>query len=192
MRSRPWGLRAAALLFAGVLALHQLRYALAPGGEPRHGHGYLDVVIPCVPAALVLAGVQLARALGVARRRGTGEALPPAVPRLWTYAGSLLLVTHLVQEAAERLVNGIPVTPASLVGAGAWIALPLAVALGLLIALLLRGTAIAVARVAGRPVRTAHRRAAAELPRPPRRIPCAAPDAVARHLAARGPPAVSW
>ncbi len=73
---------------------------------------------------------------------------------------------------------------------GGWVALPLALAVGLAIALLMRGAATATALVAAR----APWRAPAPAPPlhvllPPwaRRISLA----TARHLAARGPPAVS-
>ena len=53
-------LRTTALLLGGAMALHQLRYRLAPGPDDvlvEHGHGYLGAVGPLVAllCALVFA-----------------------------------------------------------------------------------------------------------------------------------------
>ncbi len=193
MRTRAWRLRAGALLLAAAFALHQLRFLLAYHGGASHelgrqGHDYLALLLPLVPAALVLGALSLASALSAAGRGTAAECSPPRTRTLWAGASATLLVLYTAQESVEGVAaSGHPAGLSGLVGHGGWIAVPLALALGLLVALLLRGAAAAVARVSARARGRAPRRPARSLPRPPRawrpRL-----GLLARHLAGRGPP----
>ena len=181
----------AALMGAGTYAVHQLRYALSYDGGAAHsdslsGHAYLGVLGPVLAGALLLA---LAAALGRVAR-GTVDSAP-RLRRLWAGASGSLLAVYCTQETVERLLGGghaggVP----GMFAHGGWVAVPLALAVGLAIALLMRGAAAATALVAARaPWRP-------PAPAPPLHVllPPWAPRtsvATARHLAARGPPAVS-
>jgi hypothetical protein len=174
--------RFCALLAAGATVLHELRYA----GHQRaaEGHGYL-------PIAEALAGLVLAVAVGafaaalLRARRGVGGAEPaPSVACTWVAATLALLAVHGAQEAAEALVAG-----GHPLGEGLWTALPLAAAIGVIVALLQRWAVVAIAAAARRGAAHRPRRNTAGRARPPAaQLPRLAP--LARHLAGRGPPLV--
>ncbi len=163
-------LRISALLSGCSLALHELRWALAPAAqEPSHGY---------IPFAGALAGLLVALAAAqliarVARRRGEPATL--AFRSAWPLAVVALLAVFSVQELAE----GALITP------GALLAAPLAVGLGALVALALAG-ACALVSAAARPAGRARPRPPA-LPRPRRRDSWSQ-RVLALHLAGRGPP----
>jgi hypothetical protein len=181
----------AALMGAGTYAVHQLRYALSYDGGAGHadslsGHAYLGALGPVLAGLLLLA---LAAALGRVAR-GTADSAP-RLRRLWAGASGSLLAVYCAQETVERLLGGghaggVP----GMFAHGGWVAVPLALAVGLAIALLMRGAAAATALVAARaPWRPPAPAAPLHFLLPPW-----APRtslAPARHLAARGPPAVS-
>jgi hypothetical protein len=191
MRTHPWRGRAAALLFGGTLMLHHLRYALAPGAADagaRPVHAYLGVLAPLAAAAVLLAGLLLARSLGSAPAAARRESATPSLRRLWLLAAAIMLAAYATQETVEWLGHaGASGGPLTLVGQGGWSALPLAAGLGLLVALLLRGAAAVVASFA--------RRASVDRPRPERALawtsaPWRRPSsaALALHLGSRAPP----
>lgn len=193
MRTRAWRLRAAALLLGAAFALHQLRFLLAYHGAAAHelgrqGHDYLGLLLPLVPAALMLAALNLAGAVSAARHGSAVEAPPPPGRTLWAAASATLLVLYTAQESIEGLIaSGHPDGLSGVFGHGGWIAVPLALALGLLVALLLRGAAVAVARAADRAQARSPRRPSRTLPRA-RRAWRPRVGLLARHLAGRGPP----
>jgi hypothetical protein len=132
--------RAAGLLGFGALALHQLRYALAfgagAGAELHHeGHAYLAEAAPILVAvgvATVIAA-SLAGALGACR----------GAPSSWSrrtllYALSLLAVFSAQELTEGALSAGHPDGIHGLVGHGGWLAVPLALLLGGLAALVAR------------------------------------------------------
>lgn len=114
---------------AGIFGLHQLRFALS-GEDPEavHGHGYLTIVAPLLAGVLLL-GLTLVLARLV---RGAGERAT-SIRRTWAAATGVLIAVYCAQEAIEG--------QHSLFGHGGWLVLPLAVAIGLVIALLARGSA---------------------------------------------------
>jgi hypothetical protein len=188
MRLPIWRLRTAAVLLAGAFALHQLRYGLLPDAHGDEGHGYLPAVAAVVAGILALAGAQFALGLLAAwRGRGAPDG-PASLGRLWIRAAWFLLVIHLAQESVETVVSGRPLT--SLTG-GWWLAVVLAVAIGLAAALLLRGGAVAVALVVAARARRRPRRAPVVFRMA--RVPAAATlrreTPLARFLAGRAPPA---
>jgi hypothetical protein len=190
VEARSWHLRTAALLGVGAFAVHQLRFAIPYGHEASHalavqGHAYLLPVAPVLVGVLLLAFAHL---LGAVAR----GARAPAVRfrRLWLGASICLTAVYSLQELIEGLVSpGHPGGVQGVAGHGGWLALPLSIAIGLAIALLTRGAAVAArARRAGRPWRA---------PAPPAPLMLGAPpasflrrsSAFPRVLPARGPPA---
>jgi hypothetical protein len=184
-RARAWTLQMAALMGAGSFAVHQLRFALSPAHDASSRvHGYL------APLGLALVGLlllALAAALARVARGMVDEA--PRFRRMWTGTSASLIAVYCVQESIEGLLaHG---DSAAVFARGGWVALPLAVAMGLAIALVMRGAAAASAVAA-----TGHRAHAMPVvlapydavlqPWSPRRS-----RATARHLAARGPPLAS-
>ena len=150
----------AALLAGGSFAVHQLRFSLAYGSHSsavlaRQGHAYLSVVAPLVIGALMLAAAHFARSLARAR----GDAAAPSLRRLWSISTVTLIGVYCVQELAEGfLASGHPVGLVGVFGGGGWLAVPLALAAGLVIALLMRGAVSLTGFVA--------RRRRRSLPRP--------------------------
>ena len=116
----------------------------------------------------------------------------PRARTLWLAATVSLLGVFGAQESAEWLLShGRLPELADILGAGGWTAVPLAVAAGALIALLLRGAATVLRWALGRRRRPLGRLAppAPLVPRRPRLA--AARSVLARRLAGRGPPALS-
>jgi hypothetical protein len=131
--------RLASVLAVGAFALHQLRYLVAFGGSSsaelaQEGHRYMSDLLPPI-SVLVLA------AIVATLIRGTEGASPTRVPlarRIAVLSGALLAI-FVGQELLEGLIaTGHPAGPAAVLAAGGWIALPLAVAIGTLSALLVR------------------------------------------------------
>jgi hypothetical protein len=176
-----WTLRLAALMGAGTFAVHQLRYELSYGHEVG-GHGYLMLLGPAVVGALLLA---FAAALGRIARRA--EETAPRLGRLWAGTTASLVLVYGAQESLEGIVTGrVP----GMFEHGGLVTLPLAAAIGLVIALIMRATAAATRLPGGRrPPLAFVRPAPLHVILPP--WAPASTRASARHLAARGPPAVA-
>src|SRR3954454_19452594 len=109
-------LRFAGLLGAGALAVHQLRYLLAGSSPDGSVHGYLG------PAGSLLAGVLL---LTLARMLLGRAARAPRLRVWWRCGAVVLLAVYCVQETAEGV---------SPLAHGGWLALPLALVVGFLVA----------------------------------------------------------
>ena len=166
----PLRFRAAALMPAAVLTVHQLRFQLAFGDRAdgrlaAEGHGYLTALAPLAAMLVaIVAGVFLA-SVARAWREGAGEGRPaPSLARVWLTAGLALLAIYSAQEFAEgMLVSGHPGGLAGVFGQGGLWALPLSLLLGAVVALALRiGSAAiewAAARRAARTRRVARPRA---------------------------------
>jgi hypothetical protein len=127
--------RLAAILAVGAFALHQLRYLLAPSAElAQQGHGYMTDLLPPI-AALVLAAA-IATLI-----RGTEGASPAPTPlgRRAVLFGVALLAIYVGQETLEGLMAaGHAGGFATSLTGGGWLALPLALAIGTLAAMLAR------------------------------------------------------
>lgn len=141
--SRGFTLRAGALLAAGALLVHEGRYLVGYGHQAddaiaSQGHGYLTWIMPLIVLALAVAGGALVARL--ARAGASDAARSWAFRRGWFGATASLLSIYSVQESIEGALSpGHPGGVAALVGNGGWSALPIALAVGALIALLARG-----------------------------------------------------
>jgi hypothetical protein len=188
-----WRARAGVLLLAGTVAVHQLVYGLAGVRPDEHAHAYLAWLTPAL-FALVFAGVAEV-ALRVARVGRRPAAPPPRGRVLWPVLSVLLVAIFAAQETAETLLEHEEghghALHELLIGHGLWVVAPIALVVGAVLALALRGAAAAEAWV------LAVEPAKPEAPAPvaaPRRAPAAvravAGDVLARHLAGRAPPLV--
>ncbi|HEY6780956.1 MAG TPA: hypothetical protein VI111_08385 [Thermoleophilaceae bacterium] len=193
---RPAGrtLLLAGLIAVAVLVLHELRYLIGYGGHAgqalaEQGHGYLPLAGIGVLLLLALGVGQLLLAFRHALRSATASPAPP-FGLLWLAAISALLTIYCSQELIEgMLATGHPAGFGALAADGGWSALPLAIGLGALVALALRGAAAVERRAAARA--RAPRSLPARAPRVshPRPAVAAAPRSVlALKLAGRGPP----
>jgi hypothetical protein len=185
--------RSAALIALAALAVHQLRYLLAYGPASHHelsrqGHAYLSQALPLLlgfVTAALLAGL-IRAAMGTVPRR---TALAPAGLRALGYAAAIAGV-FTVQETTEGLLfAGHASGTAAVLGAGGWLALPLAALFGVLCAALDGGLAKLEALIAPGASPTPRRRAPQRLGGPASRL--SAPMAslpLAFGLARRPPP----
>jgi hypothetical protein len=188
-------LRAVALISVGALVVHQLRFVLGYGRNAREalalqGHSYMPLAEALVVIFLVFAGLLFIRSLILARRGSPVASGGVSFSRLWAYASAALVAVYMLQEGFEgEFSAGHPAGLVGIFGQGGWTAVPLATAVGTLIALLLVGARRAIAIVSSR-VRPALRR-----PEHARwhRLPTGFPelDALSQNLAARGPPLAS-
>lgn len=190
MRSLPRRIRAAALISVGALGVHDLRYLIAYHGSAAHelsttGHGYLKGVTPLVVGALVLVLANFAVRLLL----GSAEPKLPSLQRMWAFISAALVAIYICQEWIEGMVAaGHPAGVAGVMGQGGWVAVPLAVGIGLLIALALRGAERAIALAAApRPRPWLRPRPAVALVAPSVWRPSLG-GTLARRLAPRGPP----
>ena len=178
-------LRAGAMLAAGSLAVHELRFLAGFGGDGAvGGHGYLNWAAPIVALALAAAcGAGLARI-------GRSASLRPGLT--WLGASSALVATYLVQETIESLTSaGHP----GLLAHGGWIAAPAALALGGLVAVVVRGAHAADRAAVTAALPWSPLVATATAP-PALAVPLAAPlvpraRVIARRRAGRAPPYAS-
>jgi len=127
--------RLAAILALGAFALHQLRYLIAASAElAEQTHGYVTDLLPPI-AVLILAAALATLVRGTER---ASPARPPLGRRIAVFAAGLLAI-YASQESLEGLAaTAHPAGPAALLADGGWLALPLALALGTLAALLAR------------------------------------------------------
>ncbi|MDX6643119.1 MAG: hypothetical protein QOD76_1081 [Solirubrobacteraceae bacterium] len=190
--SPAWRFRAAALIAAGALAVHELRYLLAYGDRSgaeaaAQGHAYLTSVTTVLAALLVVAvATFIARLARGARAAPAASLHSPG--RLWAALAIAVLTIFVLQESAEGLLSsGHPAGLDGVFGHGGWLALPLAAAVGALIALALGGAAASAAPVPGW-TRSAHWPIDAIPRRPVLFRAQVRRDPLARHMAGRGPP----
>jgi hypothetical protein len=127
--------RLAAILALGAFALHQLRYLIASGGtSAAEGHRYMGDLLPPL-SVLVLAALLATLLRGT---EGASRVRAPLARRAAVFAGALLAI-YLGQELLEGLMAaGHSASLIAVLADGGWVALPLAVAIGALAALLVR------------------------------------------------------
>jgi hypothetical protein len=209
-------LRAAALMPAAVLTVHQLRFVLAFGGSSgeeleKEGHQYLSALAaPIAMAVAIVVGLFFAR-LASAWRDGVGDGVATSAAaggdpasrrsglrdpaswrgflRLALMIAASLLVLYSCQELLEGMLShGHPEGFDGVFGDGGWWALPLSFVCGLAIAAALRGARAAIRWVVSRRRRptTLHGR---PTPAPrPRRLTLPRPVPLAGAAAGRAPP----
>ena len=192
MRPAPT-VRLAGVIAPAALVLHELRYLIGFGDHAHEaladrGHAYLPLAGGVAGLLIALAAAQLIVALGRARRTARGEE-PPGFLRIWGVLALALLAVYTGQELLEAaLTPGREISAAAVLAEGGWCALPLALVIGALAALVVQGAGRRVAMVA----RRARPHPARESILVTRRRPAPALVAVpviARHLAGRAPPA---
>ena len=189
MRRRDLTVRAAGLVLTGELAVHELRYLIAPARPSEHGYLPLFGIVSVL--VLAVAAGRLAGMLESARRTGRHEGRALAFRTVWPLLAMAIVVVFGVQETAEGLAAGAGAAalPAAFTNGG-WLALPLALAIAGVLALALTGAGAAV-EAAARAMRAAvgrRRPAGRSLGHPHRKaLPC--PLAV--NLAGRAPPLAS-
>lgn len=203
-RGIPVSLRTLALVPAGAIAVHQLRYVLAFGPNARHeltmeGHAYLHAVAPW---ALLLAAIALVAMLARLLRAWDGPtdadgSIPPArrwsAGFAWTALTAALIACFVAQELLEGLfethgANGLT----RVFGDGGWWALPAAATVAALLVLALRGEDALVATLTARRLTEADAPVPAPAPAPRPAEPLLFPTApLASARAGRAPPAVA-
>jgi hypothetical protein len=188
VRSTGGLLRATALISGAALALHQLRYAFGYGlgsSEALEGHAYLPLAFTVAIGLLALAGMQFVVLVTRSQRPAAG------VPRfrvVWLVMSGALLAIFVGQELLEGALAGGH-GAVGLLAQGGWSAIPLALGLGAVIALALRGADRAL-RAAGRSGTPPARAPVALRPRRTRRVTPRA-SLLSTHLASRAPPVTS-
>jgi len=151
MRQAGIAVRLAPLLAGGALALHKLNGLAGADALAGHGHSYLPLAAALVTVLLALSSARFARELWQASR---GRLIPDAAPSfatLWLVATSALLATFALQEWIEGWITpGHPATIAHAVAHIGWTTPALAVGLGCVVALLVRGSRSAIELMAQR------------------------------------------
>jgi hypothetical protein len=194
MRQGSIALRLAPLLAAGALALHKLNGLAGADALAGHGHSYLPLAAALVTVLLAIACARFARELWQASRGRLTAPAAPSFTTLWLLATSALLATFALQEWIEGWITpGHPATIGHALAHIGWTTPALAVGLGCVIALLVRGSRSAIELLA----RRHHLRRRA--PRPLRgrwaRLPTVQqprPSVLAANRAGRAPPGVSF
>lgn len=147
-------LRTALLMPLAALIVHQLRYYLVfgvhtPSRLARDGHAYLSLLEPYVLLAVTIAtGGFAGRMVQAWRSNPSGAPAPRALSRgalsstlrTWMLLTAVLIALYSTQELAEGMfAAGHAAGLAGIVGHGGLIAAPLAVLVGGLLTLVLRG-----------------------------------------------------
>jgi hypothetical protein len=150
-RRRRW--LGVALFPVGAFAVHQLRYQLAFGTDASReladqGHAYLHELTPWIVLAVAAGVGGLLARLARAWRSGESER-GRCLAALWALTSAALFSIYVGQEFLESLLaDGHPQGLAGILGDGGLWALPASIAVGGLLALLVRGGRALVARVA--------------------------------------------
>jgi hypothetical protein len=155
--------RGMALLPLAALAVHQLRYGLAFGAQAperlaAEGHSYLgSVEALAVVLCAVALGSFLTRLAGAWCGDRSDAAPRHGLLKLWVAAALVLVAIYTGQELLEGMLSaGHPPGVEGVLGHGGWLMAPLSLAIGGLLALLLRGAQAVLAYVrrvrAARPV----------------------------------------
>ena len=109
--------RAAALLPLAALAVHDLRYRLAYGGDAGHelarqGHAYLGIAKPLVGVLCALAAAEMVARLARAWRIGDAAERNWSRSRLWALA-TVALVAVFSARSCSRARSSPAIPPGS-------------------------------------------------------------------------------
>jgi hypothetical protein len=194
---RLWtGVRAIALLLAGSVMVHELRYVFAYGGNAgaalsEQGHSYLPTVEALAVVLLATALMRFAVALAGAARGERPTRRATTFARLWLGASAALVAMYTLQEGFEGTFEpGHPSGVVGVYGHGGWSAVFLSLAVGAVIATITRIARWSIDFVATRATEPRRRWAPAPIswivppPPPARRL-----DVLVWNLAGRAPPA---
>jgi hypothetical protein len=192
---RSWTrFRAVALLAAGSIIVHELRYTLAYGPNAaealaQQGHSYLPMVEALAMVLLGVAAVRFGMSLLRARSGLVVEARPPSFARLWLCATAALTAVFTLQEGFEgEFAAGHPGGLVGIFGDGGWTAILLAALVGAVIALLARVAHQAIELVARHAARPRLRPSSLPLRVGFRSLPSRHQRVLAWKLAGRAPP----
>jgi hypothetical protein len=185
-----------ALVPAGALAVHQLRFWLAFGSGAkvelaRQGHAYLHSLVPWIVVLLAVAVGAFLWALG--RAVGGQRSVPRytlSLVALWLVCTFCLVAIYFSQELLEGLfATGHPAGLAGVFGYGGWWSIPAALCVGLVLAAVLHGARWVLDEIADRHERAANGRVAAAIaPRVPLDVFAARLSPLAEGWSDRGPP----
>jgi hypothetical protein len=159
----PLRIRAAALMPAAVLTVHQLRFQIAFGSRTdaklvAEGHQYLGALAPLAAMLVAIAVGLFLASLARAWRGGSGgerQGRAPGFLAVWSLAAVSLLAIYCAQELLEGLLaSGHPGGLVGVFGDGGLWAVPLSVLLGGVVALGLRVADVAIRWIARRHVRS--------------------------------------
>lgn len=143
-------MRLAPLLAAGALALHKID-ALAGGAPAGHGHSYLPLAAALVVVLLMLTCARFGHELWQASRGRVATVSQPSVRVLCLIASAALLATFGIQEWIEGWITpGHPGTASHALAHIGWLGPVLSIALGSVIALIMRATRSAIVFIARR------------------------------------------
>lgn len=189
-----WGIRGAALLAVGALSLHELRYWVVDGtlAMSGHGHSYMPLAVGLVAVLLVLACVSFGRTLVLARRGIEDTGHPPPFRVLWSLLSAALLGVFFLQEWIEGWITpGHPTGLGHVAGHIGWVGVGFALAIGAVIALLVRGADSTARAIARRHCASKQRRIAPAGTPPLTSFFAPRLDVLAGNLAGRAPPLTS-
>jgi hypothetical protein len=185
-----------ALMPPAAFAVHQLRYWLAFGGHAglflnRQGHLYLHSVAPWLALAVAIAIGAFLQALG--RALGGQRSLSRytlSFTALWLICAAALVAIYVTQELLEGLLaTGHPAGLVGVFGYGGWWSVPVALAVGLVLAAAFHGARWALHEVAERRgAKRRPRRAHMPVPRPPYSVLAPRLVPLADGWSGRGPP----
>jgi hypothetical protein len=185
-----------ALMPAGAFAVHQLRFMIAFHGHAgvelqRQGHAYLHSLVPWIVLGIALVFGAFLRALG---RAFSGRCSLPrytvSFAALWLACAACLIAIFVCQEFLEGLfATGHPAGLAGVFGYGGWWSIPVAVAVGLVLAGAFHGARWVLHEVAQRRGRgIAVERAPVATARAPRQVLVLRLAPIAGGWSGRGPP----
>jgi hypothetical protein len=148
------------LVPVAALAVHQLRYLLAYGGDAgvqlaRQGHSYLHSLVPWI---VLLIGVAVGGFLWGLGRALAGQRSVPrytlSLAALWMVCSVCLVAIYATQEFLEGLfATGHPAGLVGIFGYGGWWSIPAAVCVGLVLAAIFHGARWVLDEVAQRSIR---------------------------------------
>jgi hypothetical protein len=195
VRSTDPRLRGALLMPVCALGVHQLRYYLAFGAHAQarlahDGHAYLSNVEPFALLAVALAlGGFVGRLARGRQRREPATPDRPRMFRVWLLCALALLTIYCGQELFEgAFAAGHPAGIAGILGHGGWIAVPIALAVGGVLAATLRLAETLISFAASRRRDPRQPTARAALPLTPYRVRDWRLDPSSGVVAGRAPP----